>query len=222
MSKKSSSGRPTWQEVVQKEAYEATLVEAKTRWGLQTPFFNHRWEHVQAVVRLASRLAELTDADRDVVEAAAWLHDCRKKGRGDNHGDEGARAARQILAQTDFPVDKIEAVADAIAKHIGLYLDEPVEPLEAAVLWDADKLSKLGTTSVLHYIEDWIATERGTVAQLAEHFACLEWPERAVNSLHTAPARAAGQRRLANQLAFWKQLVWELGGDDLEEETWRG
>ena len=58
-----------------------------------------------------------------VTEAAAWLHDVAKPqpsvadpgrlGRRKDHGRDGAVIARRILAETDFPRAKVEAVADA-------------------------------------------------------------------------------------------------------------
>ena len=68
---------------------------------------------MQAVVDLALWLAATVGADAEIVEAAAWLHDIRK-GHA-NHAAQGAKAAKRILADTDFPGAKIDAVADAIA-----------------------------------------------------------------------------------------------------------
>ena len=84
---------------------------------------NYRWEHVKAVVMLARKLARLTNADEEIVEAAAWLHDIRKDA-ADNHPQEGATYARQFLPTTDFPPEKIEPVAQAIIDHMGLWLDQ--------------------------------------------------------------------------------------------------
>jgi uncharacterized protein len=185
--------------------------------------FAYRWEHVQAVARLAVRLAELTGADRDVVEAAAWLHDVAKAQSRQNHGREGAEMARRILAATDFPAAKIGAVAEAIAKHVGLYSNEPIAPLEAAVVWDADKLSKVGATAILHFTGYELCAhherlEERVQARTAELLASLvdaQWQERMVASLNTAPARAAGQRRLQTYRAFCRQAARELEARDL-------
>lgn len=176
--------------------------------------FNYRWEHVQAVVRLAARLAELTGADREIVEAAAWLHDVAKPYSRD-HGRDGAVAARQILVETDYPHEKIDAVADAIAKHVGLFTDESLEPIEAAVLWDADKLSKLGATAVLHFVGYQVLRgERTTVAWL-ERLPNVPWQERTVTSFQTRPACAAARERLDAYQALWRQAGREFSGDDL-------
>jgi len=56
-----------------------------------------------------------------------------------------------ILEGTDFPPGKIPAVRHAIEHHVGLRLTRRLEPVETACLWDADKLSKLGAASLVHY-----------------------------------------------------------------------
>jgi uncharacterized protein len=214
-----------WRETVRSAAHNAAQVEDRERWGDARTPFDYRWEHVQAVVRLAVRLAERTGADREVSEAAAWLHDVAKpqptdstgsdRGRRRDHGRDGAVLARRILAGTDFPPDKVELVADAIAKHVGLSHDEPVEPLEAAVLWDADKLSKLGATIVLHGIGYLLAEGTSETGRLIERLWDEGWAEGIVDNLNTAPARAAGQARLEAYRAFCQQATAEFDGDDL-------
>lgn len=208
-----------WREHLPEVAYEATLLEAKERWNLEAPPVNYRWEHVQAVVRLGAALARVTGADAQVVEAAAWLHDVRKMGKDDEHGIEGAKRAREILAQTDFPADKIDLVSEAIEKHVGLFKDEPIEPLEAAVLWDADKLSKLGATSILHAYGYGISMGGETFDQFVAHASAMEWQEKTAQSFNTSFATEAARKRLAFQRTFWDQLLRELDGGDLETDA---
>jgi uncharacterized protein len=209
----SVSEQLAWREAVRAAAHEAAMAETHAQPG-DGVTFNYRWEHVQAVVRLALRLAELTGADAEIVEASAWLHDVAKSYSKD-HGRDGAIAARQILGQADFPPRKIAAVADAIVKHVGLTTSGPVEPLEAAVLWDADKLSKLGATIVLHFT-GWILMEgETTTASWLDRFRNVEWMEGTVRSFNTAPAQAAGHERLETFRAFYRAMTREFEGDDL-------
>jgi uncharacterized protein len=216
MDKPDDDHRPEWRQVVQEKALQATLREARERWGQESPNFNYRWEHIQTVARLALRLAKLTGADPEIVEAAAWLHDICKQGRDDNHGLEGAIAAREILARTNFSPAKIESVAEAIAKHVGLVSTDPDAPLEAAVLWDADKLSKMGFTAVLHFTGyRMMCSDPIDTQYLVERLSDQPWQPEAVESFHTEAARAAGRRRLAAFTAFWEQIRDELTGDDL-------
>jgi uncharacterized protein len=203
-----------WREVVRNAAYESSVSQMRARRGRDTFQYNYRWEHVQAVVRLAVRLAALTGADAEIVEAAAWLHDVAKAEDAD-HGREGARAARRILAETDFSPAKIAAVTHAITEHVGLWRKTPVEPLEAAILWDADKLSKLGATAVLHFTSNLVDAGRGSTEDLLDALPAEDWQPRTVESLHTAPARAAGQQRLSAYRSFTRRFAREYKGDDL-------
>jgi uncharacterized protein len=214
MVESTDSRQETWRNTVRRVARDAADLETRARLEQETVLFNYRWEHVQAVVQLAVRLAELVGADREVAEAAAWLHDVAK-GQSRDHGRDGAVAAERILRGTDFPQDKIEAVADAILKHVGLSREEPLEPIEAAVLWDADKLTKLGATAVLHFVGYEINAGQGTTEQLIDCLLWEDWSARIVRSLQTAPARAAGQRRLSLFCTFREQAAQELPGDDL-------
>ena len=122
-----------WRKAVKEVMREATEQELLNRYGSLDVSFNYRWEHVTSVVTLAKKLAQLTGADSEVVEAAAWLHDIRKES-GDSHAVEGAEFASNFLKETDFPPQKIERVAQAIEEHMGLWLEEPLTNLEAMVL----------------------------------------------------------------------------------------
>jgi uncharacterized protein len=171
------------------------------------------------VVRTAVRLAELTGADREVVEAAAWLHDIAKQEETEDHGREGSLAARQILKDSSFPQAKIEAVVDAVAKHVGLWNTKPVRPLEAAIVWDADKLTKLGATAVLHFVGYQVTRRRTDTERIINWMAELHGQEATVASLNTAPARAAGRARLQQYRAFCRQALLEFNGEDITDHT---
>jgi len=175
--------------------------------------FDYRFEHTLGVVKLARWLAPLAMADPDVVECAAWLHDCRKhlqdSNGKDTHAQDAANAVDAILEGTDFPFEKISAVKHAILHHVGLRLTHRLEPVEAACLWDADKLSKIGAASLVHF--SCISGGFGPVD--TQHI--LERGERwlglargIVDSLNTETARKEGERRyhfLAHHYAQLRQ-----------------
>lgn len=193
--------------------------EARDLWhvanGEPLPF-DYRYEHVAQVTALAMELARTLNADVEVVEAASWLHDVRKQ--QPKHALAGAKAAREILAATNFPPTKIEAVVDAISKHEGLFRPAgapPLEPLEAAILWDADKLSKLGIQSVLtslstpHVFGKDLAARWHYVAEFAQNVLV-----RTVESMNTTPARQMAARRHRDMLALlslWAREALEAG-----------
>ena len=204
-----------WRKAAQKAMREATKRELALRHGKTDPSFNYRWEHVTAVVTLAVKLAALTGADIEVVEAAAWLHDICKESK-DDHPQEGAKFAREFLPNTDFPPEKIKRVAQAIEKHMGLWRDKPLKNLEAQILWDADKLSKIGLTAAFHWTGAALAgTKSRELDKLIAGARSADWQKKTVASMHTRPARRAAKSRLKAFNKLWKKLEAELNGDDL-------
>jgi uncharacterized protein len=206
-----------WREAAREQMFRATHAELVGRHGDTDASFNYRWEHVQSVVTLAKRLAALTGADAEAVEAAAWLHDVCKWTHGENHPAAGAAFARAFLPTTDFPPDKIDAVAEAIAAHQGLFREQPIDGLEAQVLWDADKLAKIGLTAVFHWTGGALAgDEIRTMDDLIARGRNAEWQQKTVASMHTAPARRAAHKRLKAYNQLWDTLEQELSGADLD------
>ncbi|WP_227134190.1 HD domain-containing protein [Halorubellus salinus] len=128
----------------------------------------HDFEHVRRVVATAKRLADETesgahgpqrDVDRDVLVAAAWLHDVgrAKESRGEIacHAEWGASEARRVLrdlARGDDDVSDVDdAFLDAVAHCVHAHrFSNDVEPetLEAELLSDADNLDATGAVGV--------------------------------------------------------------------------
>lgn len=214
---KNNKNKPHWYKDVKKAMRAATEQEIIRRYGsMDNASFNYRWEHVKTVVVLAGKLAEQTGADQDIVGAAAWLHDVRKDSK-DLHPQEGAKFALEFLPQTDFPPEKVERVAQAIEDHMGLWRDEPLMNLESQVLWDADKLAKIGLTAVFHWTGLALAGNKfRDVHDLIKRGRAADWQEKTVTSMHTEPARRAAQSRLIAYNKLWEELEIELKGKDLE------
>lgn len=217
--KNSKNNGVDWRKAVKKAMRAATEREIIIRYGsMDNASFNYRWEHVKTVVTLAVKLAEQTGADKDIILASAWLHDVRKDTKN-LHPQEGAKFAREFLPQTNFPPEKIERVAQAIENHMGLWRDEPLTDLESQVLWDADKLAKIGLTAVFHWTGDALAgTKFRDVHDLIQRGRDADWQEKTVVSMHTQPARRAAERRLIAYNKLWAELEAELQGKDLETE----
>jgi hypothetical protein len=107
-------------------------------------------------------------------------------------------------------------VAQAIADHMGLWRKEPLTALDSQVLWDADKLAKIGLTAVFHWTGGALAGNRlRTVEWLVHRAQANEWLPRTVASMHTAPARRAAAARLEAFRWLYDALERELRGDDL-------
>lgn len=207
-----------WRKFVKSAMRNAARQEALSKYKTANPSFNYRWEHVKAVVKTAVRLAEIMDADVEVVEAAAWLHDIAKI-EGGKHPRIGARIARQLLPQTDFPAEKIDRVAQAIEEHQGLWRRQPLTNLESMVLWDADKLTKFGLTSVYHVTGMFMMSgRRSNIKSLIKRGQATDWIQKSIASMHTEPARRAAAARFAAAQQLWNDLDRELNGGDLRRE----
>jgi len=210
-------GERAWRGVCRAAAAAQAAEEARQAWPHVTGAlpFDYRWEHVTQVVGLAQRLGRATGADAEVVEAAAWLHDVRKE--LPSHGQAGAAAARVLLAGTDFPPEKVGAVADAIRLHVGLYrsANAPLEPLEAAVLWDADKLSKLGAQAVMLTLSTAAVQGMDLVQRWRYITEFVETVlSRTVTSMNTRPGRRMAERRyrtMLSVLSLWAREMREMG-----------
>jgi uncharacterized protein len=111
----------------------------------------HDWFHVKRVHELAIRLADEENADKEVVEAAVFLHDIGRvkedEGEIENHAEWGAEKAQEILEELDYSQDFIDKVSHCIRSHRYSKDPEP-ENLEAKVLSDADNLDALGATGI--------------------------------------------------------------------------
>src|SRR5690606_18767438 len=105
----------------------------------------------------------------------------------------GAEEAERLLQASDFPQEKVNIVVDAIRQHEGMTRPAgapPLQPLEAAVLWDADKLSKLGIQALSYLFSTHYWAGKGMAERLAECQAYVTGLACTVESMNTAPARA--------------------------------
>jgi uncharacterized protein len=107
----------------------------------------HDFDHVLRVVTLADRIAQAEGADRDVVRAAALLHDIGLDEGRAGHEASAARRATEIMSEQGYTENFCAAVAHAIESH--RFRSGPMpQTLEAQVLFDADKLDAIGAIGV--------------------------------------------------------------------------
>jgi len=111
------------------------------------PFFeedgSHGFDHTQRVHNLVVELTKNEEADLEIVKVAALLHDIARKKQSEVeglcHAEEGAKMAKIILEEMNFPEDKISKVIHAIEVHRYSKNLKP-ENKEAELLQDADRL----------------------------------------------------------------------------------
>ena len=103
-------------------------------------YFDYR-HHLLPVVEYAEKLAEICDANKEVVELSAWFHDIgRIKFGSRNHELTGAAEAEKILKQFGYSDEIIEQVKHCILSHRGSGSIQP-QTMEAKVVATADALA---------------------------------------------------------------------------------
>ncbi|MEN8252409.1 MAG: HD domain-containing protein [Patescibacteria group bacterium] len=118
----------------------------------------HDWSHIERVRKLAFMIGEKENADLEIIEIAALLHDIGRKAEMDSkakekcgkkicHAREGAKESRKILSNYNIDAERIDNIAHCIETH--RFRNEAVpETIEAKVLFDADKLDSIGAVGV--------------------------------------------------------------------------
>jgi len=112
---------------------------------------HHSKSHVERVYNLAVRIAKKENADLEIVEASALLHDIARamedEGKIEDHAVEGAKMAKKVLEEVNFPKEKIDKVVHCIEVH-RFRKGIKAESLEAKILQDADRLDIIGAIGI--------------------------------------------------------------------------
>src|SRR5918912_1071642 len=113
----------------------------------------HDFQHILRVYKNAEMISKQEKSvDLDVVLAAALLHDLVVYPKGGTKtitsADESAEVAKKILLEyKNYPIEKIEKVADAIRTHS--YSKKLIPPtIEGKILQDADRLDAIGAIGI--------------------------------------------------------------------------
>ncbi len=192
---------------------------AREHWGGPEPdarpFYNYRLEHVRQVERSARVLLHRVGGDPDIVLAAVWIHDrFQPQFTGPQHAVRAAEWGETNLAALGFPNGKIEQVRYAVAHHSDPPGAIPRDAKEAQILWDADKLTKLGTADIVAFLCSAPAfpSRRMTVESIAEYgVRSLEEAARLVDDFYFEFSRGWARNKLRAQQAFYQALAQETG-----------
>jgi uncharacterized protein len=195
----------------------------------------HGFDHILRVLQVADILASSEGADREIVRAAALLHDAQgdlpretDDQQRQHHHITSLDFAAQILQAEDWDEDKILAVQHCIRSH--RFRDTSVQPqtIEAQVLFDADKLDAIGAVGVARAIayaashgqpffslpsEKFLTTgerEEGE-PHTAYHEFCFKL-SKLKRRLFTASARSIAEDRHLYMENYFKRLQEELSG----------
>ena len=184
---------------------------------MEAPPFNYRFDHVTQTVQVAKYLAKETGADLDVVVMAAWLHDVARPGIiiPDDAlplGEEGAEIAREFLLAERVDTVMVDRVCEVIQKHVGYTQKAPLEPLEAQIVWEADKLTKIGLVNIVRFIINNIRFEPNTSTESILHRVpeILSLSREIAACMHTEPAKRLARAWIQNIEFFIDRLESEL------------
>lgn len=175
------------------------------------------FSHFNRIYELALELAlsQQLDVDKDVLFAAAYLHDIGAfkpySQKGKDHSDVAIEHCNDILKSIDFPMKKISLVKDVIKSH--MFYVKPEENTESKIFHDADTLDFMGSIGVTRIlsivgIEDWTPDLKSAI-ELLEKFS-KELPQ----SLVTEKAREIGQIRKKEMDVFLKNLAKQTNDYD--------
>lgn len=99
--------------------------------------------HIQPVIKYSKQLARKLNADEEIVEISAILHDyasVKSRETHDLHHIYGVEFAEELLMNYNYPKDKIEKIKHCIYSHRGSE-DIPRETLEAQIVACADAMA---------------------------------------------------------------------------------
>jgi uncharacterized protein len=191
----------------------------------------HDFSHSQRVLTNALRISEREGGDREVLVAAAYLHDIANLPK--NHpesrmsSEHSARRAAEILRELGFAEAKLPLVQDAILCHSYSRGLTPTT-LEGRIFQDADRLDALGAIGIARTFAVGGATKRPMLAQqdpflkhgrqpndrdnTLDHFWCKLF--KLEEKMQTATGRALARQRMERMQRFIDDLEDEITTDD--------
>ena len=110
--------------------------------------------HIVLVVKYGKLLAQRLEADSEIVEAAALLHDyasIKEESLTPDHHLHSAQEADKILRSFGYPEDKITAIKQCIVSHRGSINIEK-QTAEAICLASADAIAHIDQIPSLFYL----------------------------------------------------------------------
>lgn len=202
----------------------------------------HNFEHVMRVYRIALNIAKNENIDLEVIKIAVLLHDIGSgKEMSDptgqtDHAIEGAKMAKQILEQLNYPKDKIKHIQDCIISHRYRTGNKP-QSKEVEIVFDADKLETVGAIGIAR-VFSWIGRNNahiyrkvdinkytkenlggeinGRIQDKTKHSPQINWETKdkhILKFLYTDQAKQIAKDRLEFSEKFLERLENEIKGE---------
>jgi uncharacterized protein len=194
---------------------------------------SHDWSHIERVWDNARAIsATETDAEAEVVELAALLHDIADWKFHDGDLNAGPAAARAWLSDNGAATALTDHVVEIVARvsFKGAGVPDEMPTLEGQIVQDADRLDAIGAIGIARafafgghrgrpiYDRDELAVQHdsaaayfastsSTVSHFHEKLLLL------VDRMHTRGGRRLAEGRHAYMVGFLEQLNGELAGE---------
>ena len=124
------------------EAIRNEVIEEIERYKIESEDHYDFWEeHIKYVVSEALALADEYDADKEIVELGAFLHDIaliKKLGERKDHHINGEKLAKEILMRHGYVGEKSEQVLACVRNHRS---SKNASSIEEICVCDADILA---------------------------------------------------------------------------------
>jgi len=187
----------------------------------------HDQAHIQRVVKSAIQLAEIEQADLNVVVPAAWLHDCVVVPKDSPQRFHASRLAAETavsyLQSINYPKQYLADIAHAVEAH-SFSANIPTRTIEAKVVQDADRLDAIGAIGIARCF--MVGNAMGTSIYNANDPFCVKrQPDdrnysidhfyaklfTLIDTMKTNAGREEAKQRNAFMQDFLRQLGIELG-----------
>ena len=187
----------------------------------------HDSEHIKRVVKSAKALAEIENAQLEVVIPAAWLHDCVTVPKNSPQRSQASRlaaeAAAAFLREAGYPESFIPGIAHAITTH-SFSANIPPETIEAKVVQDADRLDAIGAIGIARCLMVGVSfgidlyngeepfpqkREPNDKQFIIDHFYVKLF--KLVDTMQTNAGRTEAERRTQFMRDYLAQLATEIG-----------
>lgn len=110
--------------------------------------------HIRPMIETGKKLSALHDADLEIVLLCVLLHDYAGISNAalvEQHHIHGANAARKLLTENSYPIERIAVIEDAIRSHRGSVPKDKTTN-EARCLADCDAISHIQQFPSLFYV----------------------------------------------------------------------
>lgn len=127
-----------------------TRIEEEVRSLFSGEGTGHDWFHINRVRNMALEIARNEEADLEVIELAAFLHDIADHKFHDNNLSVGPNRATAVLLDAGCDPGLAERIAQIVAEvsFKGAGVKTTASSVEAAVVQDADRLDALGAIGI--------------------------------------------------------------------------